>query len=118
MAAARLDILAQAQAFRDERERRTRKLKHKSAPTPDEARDRQIKGLKTANQNLRAKLRYFEQHYNEAIALAGGMPRKTKNAVDMVLHPDRRGMATEADKDLACKLWNSWKDDQKKARPR
>ena len=104
------------QAFRNERKRRT--APKPAPPTPDEARDRQLKGLKTANASLRAKLRYMEQHYQDAIASAGGMPRKTKNVIDMVLHPDTRNNATEADKDLACKLWNSWKDDQKKVRPR
>lgn len=68
----------------------------KPALPPDEARDRQIKGLKTTNQNLRGKLRYMEQHYQEAIALAGGMTRETQNAIDWVLQPDQRDNATTA----------------------
>ena len=120
VATLRAELADMAQAFRNERKRRTapKQVEKPAPPTPDEERDRQIKGLRTANANLRAKLRGIEQAYQDSIALAGGMPRKTQNAIDLALHPDRRGYATEADKDLACKLWNSWKDDQKKVRPR
>lgn len=95
------------------------KLRAQKAPLPpDEARDRQIKGLKTANQNLRARLHIMEQHYEERIAQAGGMPRHTCIAIDKILHPDTRDNATEKDKDEACRGWNAWKDSGRRAEDR
>jgi hypothetical protein len=63
---------------------------------------------------LKQLLSVHEQHYAEAITAAGGMSRKTRNAIDRVLHPDSR--VTEADRDEACKGWNVWKNDNDKAR--
>jgi hypothetical protein len=44
------------------------------------------------------------------------MPRETRIAIDKVLHPDNR--LSEADRDVACKGWNVWKNDNDKARRR
>lgn len=85
---------------------------------PDEERDRQIKGLKTRIQNLQGELRYMKQHYDEAIAKAGGMPRNLRITIDKIVHPDTRNNMTEADKDEACRRWNVWKDSSRKAEDR
>src|SRR5262245_17567086 len=49
----------------------------KPPPTPDEARERTIKGLRTRIRNLQA-----------AVAAMMNMPRATKNAILQALHPD------------------------------
>jgi hypothetical protein len=105
------------------RERKPAKPKAEKPPLPpDEQRDRQIKGLTTANRNLRMKLAQREQHYQDAIAHAGGMPRETRTAFDKLFQPDARINATLADLtkklDAAAPLWNTWKNDNDKARRR
>jgi hypothetical protein len=50
------------------------------------------------------------------VARLGIMPRETRIAIDKVLHPDNR--LSEADRDVACKGWNVWKNDNDKARRR
>jgi hypothetical protein len=82
---------------------------------PDEARDRRIKALTTENQNLKAKLRYMADRYNDGLATAGGMSFKTQSAIAKVLHPDTRNNATGADKDEAFKRFTAWKADKDKA---
>jgi cell division septum initiation protein DivIVA len=85
------------------------KPKAEKAPLPpDEVRERRIKALTTQVRNLKQLVSMHEQHYAEAVAKVGGLPRSTKIAVDKVLHPDTRGHATEADKDEASQLWNAW----------
>jgi hypothetical protein len=116
---AKTRILQQQHELKRYQGRQGSKPKAEKAPLPpDEARDRQIKSLKTANQNLRAQLRASEEHYRDAIVRSGGMTREARNAIDKVLHPDQRGNASEADKDEACKRWNAWKTDNERARRR
>jgi hypothetical protein len=68
------EILAQAQAFRDEVKRRAAKPKAEKPPLPpDEERERKIKGLTTANRNLRQKIRHMEQHAEDVQSKTGGM---------------------------------------------
>ena len=83
---------------------------------PDEQRERIIKGLKTANQNLRRKLHHMERHAEDMQREKGQMPFRTRGAILKVLHPDQRGNATEVDKDEACRLFTSWTGDDNKAR--
>ncbi len=111
-------MLAQAEAFHEEWKRRTSGKAEKPALPPDEIRDRRIKALTTQVANLKLELRYTRAHSDEAIAKAGGLPRATENAIDMVLHPDQRRNATEADKDETYKLWNAWRSSRRKAQRR
>lgn len=115
LATAKDEALAQAQAFRDEWARRAAKPKAEKAPLPpDEERDRQIKALKTANQNLRRKNIFLTQYYDDAIALVGGMPFATQSAIAKCLHPDHT--PSEAERADACRLFNAWKADKDKAK--
>jgi hypothetical protein len=82
---------------------------------PDEQRDRRIKALTTANQNLRVKVRHLEQHFEDAIAKAGGMSFKTQSAIAKALHPDVSPADREAARPNAYKLFNAWKADKDKA---
>jgi hypothetical protein len=85
---------------------------------PDEARERIIKGLRTQVQNLKEELRFSEQHYKDALAKAGGLPRAGQNAIAKVLHPDTRRGATDADRDAAATAFFNWMGDSAKARRR
>jgi hypothetical protein len=106
-----LDAAAQAQAFRDEARRRAAQPKPERPPLPpDELRDRRIKALTTENRNLRAKLRDREQRYQRV----GGMGFAAESAIAKCLHPDY--VPSEAERAEACRLFTSWKADNKAAR--
>jgi hypothetical protein len=64
-----------------------------SAPPPvsdGAAAERVIKGLKTANRNLRAQLRDMKAFYEEQSRLKGVMPQKTYAKIMMAMHTDRQ----------------------------
>jgi hypothetical protein len=82
---------------------------------PDEARERTIKGLRTRVRNLTQELEHYHQHM---LGRLGIMSRKTRIAIDKVVHPDTRDRATEEERDEAAKGWNAWKNDNDKARRR
>jgi uncharacterized protein YggU (UPF0235/DUF167 family) len=107
-----LQYAAQRQAFRDEWKRRMATAK----PRAEKPR---IKALTTENQNLKAKLRHMEGHYNDRIVKAGDLPPSTKIAFDKVLQPDARRHMSRAELDAAldgiCTLWNAWTDDKDRA---
>jgi hypothetical protein len=77
---------------------------------PDEARDRQIKSLKTANQNLRQRLAWSERLAQER----GTMSFKAMAAISKALHEDHE--PTEAERGEAIRAFNAWKADANKAR--
>jgi hypothetical protein len=81
---------------------------------PDEVRDRRIKALTTANQELRAKLRHLRQHYDEAMAQVGAMSFTTRSAIHRALQPD----SSEEVKGEARRAFNGFVDDQKRSRGR
>jgi len=113
------ELLSQAQAFRDASKRGAAKPKAEKAPLPpDEQRDWQIKSLKTRIRNLEAEKKEAMRLHAESLRRVGAMERKTEVAIAKCLHPDQRDNATEADKDEACRLFNAWKDDRKKAQHR
>ena len=110
----RVKELEQGHARRDSAARAAQTKAEKPPLPPDEVRERQIKSLKTQVQNLKGLVRTHEQHYAEAVAKAGGLPRSTKTAIDKVLHPDSRRHATEADKNEASQLWNAWNNTRRR----
>ena len=80
---------AQAQAFRDGWKRRAAKPKaEKPAPTPDEARDRQIKALKTRMRNIMSELHAAREWRRGG--LDGGMSFQTMSAIAKPLAADHR----------------------------
>jgi hypothetical protein len=81
---------------------------------PDEVRDRKIKSLETANRNLRAKFKFFEEMAEEQ----GQMKFVTLSALMKCLHPDQRSNATDADRDEAMRLLTEWKADNARRKRR
>jgi hypothetical protein len=79
---------------------------------PESEAARQIKGLVTRNQNL-------DRKYQRTLALlekkALVLPRKVSSAIDFVVQPDQRGNVDEERLDKACRVWNAWRDDLRKA---
>jgi hypothetical protein len=90
---------------------------------PDEARDRQIKGLKTANKNMRAELHHLREWCRTTgIPERGGMSFNIHGRIFKPLHPDHRKHLTRAELDAAldeaCKMFTAWGDSLKAARSR
>jgi predicted nucleic acid-binding Zn-ribbon protein len=118
-----LERAAERQAFRDEWERRAAKAKPKAEKPPlppDEARDRQIKSLKTRVRTLMSELHDVREHAKEVQGKTGSMDFQTMSAIAKALHPDRKPSEAEweALRDKALKLFTAWKADKDKARRR
>jgi hypothetical protein len=102
------------------RERKPAKPKIEKPPLPpDEKRDRQIKGLKTANKNIRAELHHLREWCKTTgIPERGGMSVKTHNTIMMPLHSDHRKHLTrdelDAKLDAACEAMTAWGDGLKR----
>jgi hypothetical protein len=78
---------------------------------PDEARDREIKALKTRMQNLKGEVHHLREYVKKG---SGNMPFATMAALAKVLHPDHT--PSEAQRGEACRLFTAWKADNGKAR--
>jgi predicted RNase H-like nuclease (RuvC/YqgF family) len=76
---------------------------------PNEARDRQIKSLKSRVQNLSVELRAMRDWRGGEGRK--GMSFRTMSVLAKCLHPDTRQHATATDLDEACRLFLAWKRD-------
>jgi hypothetical protein len=110
-----------------ERQRRRRAALRDSQPVteraaapvpPDEARDREIKRLKTRVSNLSHELRDYQRYHAAAMEQTGGMSFGARGLIARCLHPDQRANATDADRDAAFKALSSWFADVKQAKAR
>jgi hypothetical protein len=83
--------------------------RNKPAPKPKPLDpDSELGRLKTANRNLRARLRNVIEWKN---APQGKMPFATYRAVAMALHPDQAAHSTVETREAALAMFTQWKQD-------
>jgi hypothetical protein len=87
---------------------------------PDEARDGEIKRLRTRVRKLTAEMRHIGEWHWQEMARVGGMTFATMSAIAKPLMPDHRKHLTRAELDTeldeACKQFTAWKADKDSAK--
>ena len=81
---------------------------------PDEARDREIKALKTRVRNQQAELRHLREWSKTGAAEKGGMSFATHSKIAKALHPDYQ--PTDAERNAGFKALTAWSSSLKGAR--